>query len=76
MLELAQQSRQPHNQHKPNSSRIGAGLEESHHPRLQMLVDKMHARLANAKDEIDRDIFERFCERMLPVTFLDWMRTP
>jgi hypothetical protein len=76
MLELIQQSRQPLNLHKPNTTGIGAGLEEAQHPRFQRLVDKMYARLSNAKGEIDRDVFERFCERMLPVTFLNWTRNP
>lgn len=76
MFELPNQSLQPHNQHKPNSPGVGAGYAEMQHPGFQVLADKMYARLTHANCKIDRDIFERFCERMLPVTFSDWMSNP
>ncbi|CAG0938242.1 hypothetical protein GALLN_00182 [Gallionellaceae bacterium] len=76
MLEMDQQSRQPLNLHKPNTTGIGTGTKEMQHPRFQRLVNKMYARLTNADSEIDQEIFERFCERMLPVTFLNWMCKP
>lgn len=76
MLELAQQPRQPHNQCNSKPGIIGAGFEEMQHQRFQVLAKKMHARLTNANSEIERDVFELFCKRMLPVTFFDWMCKP
>jgi len=76
MLKLAQQSRQPHNQHKLNSTGTGAGVAKMQYPGLQVLADKMRARLTNTNCEIDQDIFERFYKHLLPVTFLDWMCKP
>lgn len=73
MLEQAQQS---HNQHKPDPTGIYAAFEDPQHPRLQKLAKKMQERVLNASCEIDHDIIERFFERMLPVTFLNWMCKP
>lgn len=69
MLELNQQL---HNRQKTSTERIGTEFEERRHPRFQKIINKMHARLTHANSEIDRDIFELFCQRMLPVTFHDW----
>ena len=76
MPEVAHQSRQLHNQYKANSTRIGAGFEEAQHSRFQVLADKMQVRFMNSSCEIDHDIIKRFCERILPVTFLSWMCKP
>lgn len=76
MLELAPQPQQPHNRHNLNATGIGARFEEVHRPRFQRVADKMQARFMNASCETDHDIVKRFCERMLPITFLDWMCKP
>ncbi len=73
MLNLIQQDRQPHNS---SLTRIGAGFEDAQRQRIQMIAEKMGARLNSAHVEIERDIFNRFCERLLPVTFRDWMCKP
>lgn len=76
MLELAQQSRQPHNHHKPGMSRIGTEFKETQHTRLQLLANRMYVRLTNANHKIDREVFEVFCKRVLAVTFQNWMCKP
>ena len=73
MTNLIQQDRQPHN---PGLTRIGAGFEDAQRQRIQMIAEKMGARFNSAHAEIERDIFNRFCERLLPVTFRDWMCKP
>ena len=73
MSNLVQQDRQPHN---PSLARIGAGFEDAQRQRIQMVAEKMGACLNNAHVEIERDIINRFCERLLPVTFRDWMCKP
>lgn len=72
MLKLPQQTYQSHNQHKPGSCAAGSGIAKMQHPGLQLLASKMQSRLTNTNCEIEHDIVERFCERILPVTFLSW----
>lgn len=73
MSNMVQQDRQPHN---PSLARIGAGLEDAQRQRIQVIAEKMGARLNSAHVEIERDIINRFCEHLLPVTFRDWMCKP
>ena len=73
MANLIQQDRQPHN---PGLARIGAGLEDAQRQRIQMIAEKMGARLNSTHAEIERGIFNCFCERLLPATFRDWMCKP
>ena len=73
MSNLVQQDRQPHN---PSLARIGAGFEGAQRQRIQMVAEKMDARLNSAHAGIERDIISRFCERLLPVTFREWMCKP
>ena len=73
MTNLIQQDRLPQD---PGLTIIGAGFEDAQRQRIQMIAEEMDARLNSAHVEIERDIFNRFCERLLPVTFRDWMCKP
>ncbi|CAH1070336.1 hypothetical protein NTG1052_140062 [Candidatus Nitrotoga sp. 1052] len=48
-------------------------MKESQRLRYQIVTSKMSVSLNNANKEIDRHMFNNFCERVLPVTFRDWM---
>lgn len=71
MLELAQQQTPI-----SDAGKIDMSFKTAQHSRYQALTDKTLARLANADREIDRDVLEVFCKRVLAVTFLDWMCKP
>jgi hypothetical protein len=49
-------------------------VRESHRVRYHIVASKMSAYLSNANEEIERQMFNHFCERVLPVTFRDWMK--
>ena len=76
MLELTQQSRYPINRHNPGPEGISTETEEAQHQGFQMLAKKMQAHFMNSSCEMDHDMIKRFCERILPVTFLSWMCEP
>ena len=73
MLNLIQQPRQPYHLQAFSSAIINAEVRESHRLRYQIVASKMSNYLSNANEEIERKMFNHFCERMLPVTFRDWM---
>jgi hypothetical protein len=73
MLNLIQQLGQPNNLHALNSAIINAEVRESHRMRYHMVASKMSVYLSNANEEIERKMFNHFCEAILPVTFRDWM---
>ena len=73
MLNLIQQPGQPNNFQALNSAIINAEVRESHRLRYQLVVSKMSDYLSNANEEIERKMFNHFCERVLPVTLRDWM---
>lgn len=75
MFELIQQSRQMSNQNKLRKEWV-SDLKEKQHSRFQVLADKIQARLKNANGDIDQDVFEDFCKRVLAVTFRHWMCKP
>ena len=73
MLNLIQQPRQPYHLQALSSAIINAEVRESHRLRYQIVASKMCVYLSNANEEIERKMFNHFCERVLPVTFRDWM---
>ncbi len=73
MLNLIQQPGQPNNFQALNSAIINAEVRESHRLRYQIVVSKMSVYLSNANEEIERKMFNHFCERVPPVTLGDWM---
>lgn len=73
MLNLIQQPGQPNNFQALNSAIINAEVRESHRLRYQIVVSKMSVYLSNANEEIERKMFNHFCELVLPVTLRDWM---
>ena len=74
MLNLIQQPGQPNNLQTLSSAIINAEVRESHRVRYHIVASKMSAYLSNANEEIKRQMFNHFCERVLPVTFRDWMK--
>lgn len=73
MLNLIQQPGQPNNLQALSSAIINAEVRESHRLRYQIVASKMSVYLSNANEKIERTMFNHFCERVLPVTFRDWM---
>ena len=75
MLNLIQQPRQPYHMQALSSAIINAEVRESHRLRYQIVASKMSVFLSNANEEVERQMFNHFCERVLPVSFRDWMTT-
>jgi hypothetical protein len=73
MLNLIQQPRQQNHLQALSSAIINAEVRESHRLRYQIVASKMSVYLSSANEEIERKMFNHFCERVLPVTFRDWM---
>lgn len=73
MLNLIQQSGQPNNLQALSSAIINAEVRESHRLRYQIVASKMSVYLSNANEKIEHKMCNHFCERVLPVTFRDWM---
>ena len=73
MLNLIQQPRQQNHLQALSSAIINAEVRESHRLRYPIVVSKMSVYLNNANEEIERKMFNHFCERVLPVTLRDWM---
>lgn len=73
MFNLIQKPGQPNDLQALNLAIIKAEVRESHRLRYQIVASKMSDYLSNANEEIERTMFNHFCERLLPVTFYDWM---
>jgi hypothetical protein len=73
MLNLIQQPRQSYHLQALSSAIINAEVRESHRLRYQIVASIMSVYLSNANEEIERKMFNHFCEHVLPVTFRDWM---
>lgn len=57
------------------SAAINAEVKKpSHRIRYQMVAFDMVTSLGHSREDIDRDMLNRFYERLLPVTLRDWMR--
>ena len=74
MLNLILQPKQPYQMQALSSAIINAEVRESHRVRYHIVASKMSAYLSNANEKIERQMFNHFCERVLPVTFRDWMK--
>ena len=64
MLNLVQQHL-PHNKLTIGMARTRSEIEEAQRLRYKVFVKEMGARLINAHEEMDRDIFDRYCEHLL-----------
>jgi len=73
MLSLIQKPGQPNNLQALSTAIIKADVRESHRLRYQIVASKMSVYLSNANEEMERKMFNHFCECLLPVTFHDWM---
>ena len=51
-------------------------MKVSQRLRYKIVSARIMARLNNAQGDIDYNILIRFFERLLPVTFRDWMGEP
>ncbi|RFC32930.1 MAG: hypothetical protein DID92_2727745163 [Candidatus Nitrotoga sp. SPKER] len=74
MLNLILQSKQPYQMHALSLAILNAEVRESHRMRYHIVASKMSLYLSNANDEIERQMFNHFCEHVLPLTFRDWMK--
>jgi len=74
MFDLNRQS-VPSNCLQDLSATINAEVKKpSNRIRYQMVVFDMVTSLGHTRENIDRDMLNRFYERLLLVTFRDWMR--
>lgn len=73
MFNLIQKPGQPNDLQALNLAIIKAEVRESHRLRYQIVASKMSVYLNNANENFERTMFNHFCERLLPVTFRDWM---
>ncbi len=73
MFKMIQQLGKPNNLQALNLAIINAEVRESHRMRYYIVASKMSVYLSSANEEIERKMFNHFCERVLPVTFRDWM---
>ena len=73
MLNLIQQPRQPYHMQALSPPIINAEVRESHRLRYQIVASKMSVFLSNANEEVERQMLNHFCERVLPISFRDWM---
>ncbi|CAH1903944.1 conserved hypothetical protein [Candidatus Nitrotoga sp. HW29] len=74
MLNLIPQPKQPCHMQALSSAIINMEVRESHRVRYRIVASKMSVYLNNADEEIARQMFNHFCEHVLPVTFCDWMK--
>jgi hypothetical protein len=74
MLNLIQQPIKSCHLQALSSAILDAEVKESQRLRFQTVASKMSVYLDNAQERVEHHIFNHFCERLLPVTFRDWMR--
>ncbi|MBI3901664.1 MAG: GNAT family N-acetyltransferase [Nitrosomonadales bacterium] len=65
MLDLNQQQHLTHNRLTLSTARTKSEVEEAQRLRYKVFAEEMGARLPGAYDEIDSDIFDRYCEHLL-----------
>lgn len=65
MQNLIQQQHQPHSKLILGMARSWAEVEEAQRLRFKVFGEEMGARLNNAYEGIDHDIFDRYCEHLL-----------
>jgi putative hemolysin len=65
MLDLVKQQHLPHNKLTTSMARTVIEIEEAQRLRYKVFAEEMGASLASADEEIDRDIFDSYCEHLL-----------
>ncbi|MBI1175437.1 MAG: GNAT family N-acetyltransferase [Sideroxydans sp.] len=65
MLDLIQPPHQPQSRLSLGMARTPAEVEEAQRLRYQVFAEEMGARLISADEEIDRDIYDSYCEHLL-----------
>ena len=65
MLELRQQPKFQHGRLTVSMARTVSEIEEAQRLRYKVFAEEMGANLASAAEEIDRDIFDSYCEHLL-----------
>lgn len=65
MLDLAQHHHHSHRRLALGMARTPAEIEEAQRLRYKVFAEEMGARLPSASEEIDRDIFDSYCEHLL-----------
>jgi len=63
--ELIQQGHKPQQRFSVGMAKTGAEVEEAQRLRYKVFAEEMGARLTSANEEIDRDIFDNYCEHLL-----------
>ena len=65
MLDLLQQQTIQHNKLTISMARTEAEVEEAQRLRYKVFAEEMGAQLASANEEIDRDMFDSYCDHLL-----------
>jgi putative hemolysin len=65
MLDLVRQHQQPHTKLTTSMARSLEEIEEAQRLRFKVFGEEMGASLPSANEEIDRDIFDSYCEHLL-----------
>jgi putative hemolysin len=65
MLNLFQQQHQTHSRLTLGMARTVSEIEEAQRLRYKVFAEEMGANLASAAEEIDRDIFDSYCDHLL-----------
>jgi hypothetical protein len=73
MLNLIQQPERPPHLQAFSAAISVAEIRESQRLKFQIVALKMDSFLNNPDEKLERQMFNHFCERVLPVTFRDWM---
>lgn len=63
--DLIQQGHKPQQRFSVGLARTGTEVVEAQRLRYKVFAEEMGARLASADEEIDRDIFDNYCEHLL-----------
>lgn len=74
MLNLIQQPIKSCHLQALSSAILDAEVKESRRLKFQTFASKMSIYLDNVQEEIEHQMFNHFCERLLPVTFRNWLR--
>ena len=73
MLNTGKRHLPPHKKFALSMASTMTDVGETQRLRYQIVSARIRANLNNAPGDFNYDIFIRFFERLLPVTFRDWM---
>lgn len=73
MRRLIQTNVQPKSLQTLSSAILNTKMRGVYRLRYRTIESKMSVYLNNTYDEDGRRMFNHFCERLLPITFHDWM---